>query len=145
MSRNRLAPCKARAKHGLKPLLQCHSSILRPVRGAEALRDPQVPFRCLFWGLPCSPCLRGPAVLWAPGWVSSCGGDSRSRVLYRLWQGGDFPVMLLWLPIPRQPAKGVVGRLMGISFPTCDCWSGCGEIKNSSPVTIYLPGLIFIS
>lgn len=65
--------------------------------------------------------------------------------VYHSCQGGEFLVTLVQLCILERPAKGGVGRLIGVLFPACDCWSSRGEIKSSSPAAAEIPGLIFIS
>lgn len=67
------------------------------------------------------------------------------RSVYHSCPGGEFPVTLLQLRILERPAKGGVGRLTGVLFPVCDCWSSRGEIKSSSPAAAQIPGLIFVS
>lgn len=131
VSRNGPGTVQSRGAVGFEPPWQCHCSIPGPVLGAEAL---PAPFSLHAQGLPCSPC---------PGATLSSGRGFGS--VYHSCQGGEFLVTLLQLRIPERPAKGGVGRLIGVLFPACDCWSSRGEIKSSSPAAAQIPGLIFIS
>lgn len=149
-SRNGLAPCKAPCKAWVQRAVGFEAPPAVPQQhpwgrlGVQKLCKLPSSFSLhLCGGLPCSPCLRGPAHL--SGSQAAPAGISGAGNVYHLWQGGEFPVTLLRLHIPGQLAKGAVGRLIGVSFPACDCWSGRGEIKSSSPAAVRIPGLIFIS
>lgn len=141
VSGNGLALCKAPHKtwglQALKPPQQCHSSIPGPVRGPEALPGPQVPFHSISRGVAC------PSR--SPGRVGSSSRDFESGKSLSLVTGWGVPGHTPPASHPGAATKGGVGRLIGVSFPSCDCWSGRGEIKSGGPAAVRIPGLSFIS